>query len=86
MSADTSQKYAQCFEYACKLAEQADRLGVEHGIAERPPLGVLELSMMESQMRDVITKLSRLTGIHANHADFLFLVENYRASRITYFR
>jgi hypothetical protein len=63
--------YAECFAYASQLAEQADRLGVPHNIAEIPPQCGVELSMMRSQIQDVEAKLSELIGKSAKGADFL---------------
>ena len=71
MSAKNTRRYAECFAYASRLAEHADRLGIEHGIAEIAPQCAVELSMMRGQIHDVEAKLSELIGKSAKGADFL---------------
>ena len=70
MSAKNTRRYAELFRL-CRLAEHADRLGIEHGIAEIAPQCAVELSMMRGQIHDVEEKLSELTGKSAQSADFL---------------
>ena len=72
-----SARYEEVFAYARKLAAEADRLGIEHGIAEKAPQNAL--SMLESQLRATITKLARLTGIDEQSGGWLDLVRHYGA-------
>ena len=62
---------ARAFEVGSRLAAQADRLGVPHGIAPAMPQSILELSMMEGQIHSVAKALCAHTGLAASSLEQL---------------